>query len=87
MLIISGGRGIGKTKMLLEQAAATGGTVVCSDPNKMRERAHKYGIVGLNIISYGDLNEERDENTYIHDINSFLESKFGNVKGYSQQVE
>lgn len=87
MLIISGGRGIGKTKMLLEQAAATGGTVVCRDPNKMRERAHKYGIVGLNIICYGDLNEERDENTYIHDINSFLESKFGNVKGYSQQVD
>lgn len=87
MFVISGGRGVRKTRMLLEQASAASGTVVCRDPNSMRDRAHKYGITGLNIIGYDDMNEKRDENVYIHDINSFLTSKFGQVVGYSQQVD
>lgn len=87
MFIISGGRGVGKTRMLLEQASATGGTVVCRDPDAMRDRAHKYGITGLNIIGYSDMDGKRDENVYIHDINSFLTGKFGQVVGYSQQVD
>jgi hypothetical protein len=86
MIIISGGKGIGKTKMLLEQAAASGGTVVCRDPDIMRARAHKYGITGLNIISYADFGPS-EEPTYIHDINKFLAERFGNVKCYTQCVE
>jgi hypothetical protein len=83
MIIISGGRGIGKTKMLLEQASATGGTIVCRDPEAMRARAHKYGITGLNIISYTEFIPS-DEPTYVHDINKFLTERFGNVKGFTQ---
>lgn len=83
MFIISGGRGIGKTKMLLEQAAATGGTIVCREPDNMRARAHKYGITGLNIISYDDLCKS-EEPVYIHDVNSFLSERFGDIKGYTQ---
>lgn len=84
MIIISGGRGIGKTRMLLEQAQVSGGTVVCRDPETMRARAHKYGIVGLNIISYEELKDVVDSPIYIHDINQFLNARFGNVKGYTQ---
>ena len=83
MIIISGGRGIGKTKMLLEQAAAAGGVVVCSDPKSMRARAHEYGIVGLEIVSYSELTNT-DVPVYIHDANKFLLERFGNVKGYTQ---
>ena len=83
MIIISGGRGIGKTKMLLEQAYATGGTVVCRDPEVMRARAHRYDITGLNIIDYSDFTQS-DEPMYIHDVNKFLTERFGNVKGYTQ---
>ena len=83
MIIISGGRGIGKTRMLLEQASASGGTVVCADPKAMRERAYEYGIVGLNIISYEEL-DTSEEPVYIHDANKFLVERFGNVKGYTQ---
>jgi hypothetical protein len=83
MIIISGGRGIGKTRMLLEQAQASGGTIVCSDPDNMRARAHKYGITGLDIISYDSLSK-RETPVYIHDVNKFLSEHFGNVKGYTQ---
>ena len=86
MIILSGGRGIGKTRLLLEQASASGGTVVCSDPDAMRTRAHKYGITGLSIISYDELGKS-EAPVYIHDINKFLSSRFGNVKGYSQCTE
>ncbi|MBR5480394.1 MAG: hypothetical protein IKU85_01665 [Bacteroidaceae bacterium] len=82
MIIISGGRGIGKTKMLLEQAAAVGGTIVCRDPDIMRARAHKYGLTGLNIISYADFGPSENP-TYIHDVNKFLAERFGNVEGYT----
>lgn len=84
MIIISGGKGIGKTKMLLERAADTNGTIVCADPDKMRARAHKYGITGLNIISYEELTAGTETPTYIHDINKFVAAKFGNVSGYTQ---
>ena len=52
MITISGGRGIGKTRMLLEQAQASGGTIVCRDPDIMRNRAHKYEIILRPVISY-----------------------------------
>ena len=83
MIIISGGRGIGKTKMLLEQAADAGGVVVCSDPASMRDRAHKYGITGLEIISYQDL-YAGEKPVYVHDVGKFLCDRFGTVHGYSQ---
>ena len=83
MIIISGGRGIGKTRMLLEQAAATNSVVACSDPNAMRTRAHRYGITGLNIISYAEL-PNNEKPVYIHDVDKFLLSSFGDVKGYTQ---
>ena len=57
MNIISGGRGVGKTKQLLEQAQAVGGTIVCRNPDAMRERAHRCGITGVNIIATRTIEE------------------------------
>lgn len=87
MFIVSGGRGTGKTKKLLEQALAENGTIVCRDPIVMRARAHKYGIIGLNIISYEELInhniEQANEPLFIHDINKFIECTFPEVSGYT----
>ena len=89
MFIISGGRGTGKTKLLLQHAADNGATIACADPVAMRERAHSYGIVGLNIISYEDIASfkiaypDKVDSLYIHDINKFLETNFSWVSGYS----
>lgn len=93
MFIISGGRGTGKTKALLQKAVDEGATIACVDPVAMRERAHKYGITGLNIISYEDVAifkvayPDKKNILYIHDINKFLETQFSSVKGYSLGIE
>ena len=86
MFIISGGRGTGKTKALLERAATEGGIVVCRDPEKLRERAYRYGIVGLDIVGYGDL-YVAGKPVYIHDINKFIEHNMPEAKGYTLCID
>ena len=86
MNIISGGRGIGKTKQLLEQAKAVGGTIVCRDPEAMRERAHRCGITGVNIIAYEDI-YFANKPVYIHDIAKFIEDTIPNVAGCTITTE
>lgn len=85
MFIISGGRGIGKTKALIERVKAEDGVIVCEDPASMRTRAYDYGITGLDIISYEELYKTQtcDKVIYIHDINKFIKHAFPEVKGYS----
>ena len=87
MFIISGGKGIGKTKALIERAKDEDGIIVCENTMAMRERAYDYGITGLNIISYEELYackvENYDKPIYIHDINKFIKYNFPEVKGYS----
>jgi hypothetical protein len=87
MFIISGGRGTGKTRTLIERAKAEDGIIVCEDPIEMRERAYKYGITGLNLMSYDELYECKVDDygkpVYIHDINSFIKYSFKDIKGYT----
>lgn len=89
MFIISGGKGTGKTKALLERAKEEGGAIACADPVAMRKRAHGYGIVGLDIIAYEDVAiytvayPDKKKILYIHDINKFFEVNFPWVQGGS----
>ena len=86
MFIISGEKGTGKTRALLEKAQSEGGIVVCENPDKMRERAHRYGIVGLDIVGYGDL-YLAGKPVYIHDINKFIEHNMPEAKGYTLCID
>ena len=52
MFIVSGGRGTGKTRTLVERAKSEDAIIVCEDTIEMRERAYSYGITGLNLITY-----------------------------------
>lgn len=87
MFIVSGGRGTGKTKTLLERVKAENAIVACDDVIAMRERAYMYGIVGLNIISYDEYcrtpAEQLDKPVYIHNIDGLLKRINKNTKGYS----
>lgn len=87
MIIVSGGRGVGKTKKLIESAIAENGIIVCRDPDAMRARAHKYGITGLNVISYEEMANRvivhPSKPVFIHDINGFIEYNYQEVKGYT----
>lgn len=87
MFIISGGKGTGKTRVLLEKVKEENAIVVCDDIIAMRERAYSYGIVGLNIITYEEYcrtpSEQLDRPVYIHNINELLKRINRNTKGYS----
>lgn len=87
MFIVSGGRGTGKTKALLERVKAENAIVVCENTMEMRERAYGYGITGLNIINYEDYcrtpSELLNKPVYIHNVNKLLERINSNTKGYS----
>ena len=87
MFIISGGKGTGKTRTLLERAKAENGVVVCKDPEVMRARAYKYGIVGLDIVSYEDDIYITGKSVYIHDINKFIEHNMPEAAGYTLCIE
>ena len=88
MFIVSGGRGTGKTRRLLEAAQITSSVVACKDPVKMIERAYKYGITGLTIIPYEDIQNTGTEATiYIHDIETFIKYAFPNITGFSETIE
>ena len=50
MVRIIGTRGIGKTRKLLQEAHEKNATVVCNNVKRYVEKAHAYGIVGLNFV-------------------------------------
>jgi hypothetical protein len=85
MFVISGKKGTGKTKTLLERAKSENAIVVCEDTMAMRERAYAYGITGLSIMSYVEFDtlEKVEEPVYIHDVNKYISYGNRTVKGYS----
>ncbi len=86
MFIVSGGKGTGKTRTLLEKAQSEGGIVVCKDPIAMRDRAHRYGITGLDIVGYDDI-YFAGKPVYIHDINKFIEHNMPEAQGYTLCID
>ena len=54
MIRIIAGKNTGKTYKLLEEASKTNGTVICSNPHAMAEKARAYGFKGINFIAYTD---------------------------------
>lgn len=86
MFIIGGEKGTGKTRVLLERAKAENGVIVCKNPEAMRERAHRYGIVGLDIVGYGDV-YLAGKPVYIHDINKFIAHNMPEAAGYTLNLD
>ena len=57
MYRIIDGRGTGKTSRLMLLAKENNGVIVCANPQKMREKAEVYGIIGLEFISYKEFQD------------------------------
>lgn len=87
MFIISGGRGTGKTRALIQRVKDEDAILVCDDLIAMRERAYMYGITGLNLISYEEYcktpTEQLGKPVYIHNIDGLLKRINLDTKGYS----
>ena len=77
---IIGGQGTGKTKELIKIAYEKNAVVVCETPDRMVEKMHAYGYVGIRCISYAEylaLGVDRENapaytQYVVDDIESFL---------------
>ncbi len=76
MYRIIDGRGTGKTGRLMLLAKENGGTIVCNNVHAMETKALRYGITGINFISYYDYlknSKGKDlDNYYIDELESFI---------------
>ena len=82
----------GKTGRLLLLAKERNGVIVCNNPDKIRAKAHNYGIVGVDIVSYkeycdfiGGYGNELLVNRpiFIDEIDMFLKELNIDIAGYS----
>ena len=49
MYRIIDGRGTGKTARLMERAKESHARIACNNPKAMEQKAHAYGIVGIDF--------------------------------------
>ena len=83
-------RSSGKTSRLMLLAKETGSVIACMNPSAMRQKAHAYGITGLQFISYSDLfTGEYDEDTImIDELETFVSNYIdGKLTGYTLSDE
>jgi hypothetical protein len=82
----------GKTGRLLLLAKEQNGVVVCNNPDKIRAKAHNYGIVGVDIVSYEEYIDFLDDcgndilvnrPIFIDELDNLLRQLDINIKGYS----
>ena len=88
MYRIIDGRATGKTSRLLLLAKENDGVVVCKDPLIMRDKAYRYGITGIEFMSYRDfIHKHPTQPVYIDEIDLFLQALNINVDGYTISEE
>lgn len=85
MYRIIDGRGTGKTSRLLLLAKENNGIIVCSDPIVMRNKAYRYGITGIDFISYSqfDFAHRYNKPVFIDEIDMLLQRKNREIQGYT----
>lgn len=74
---IIGRNSSGKTRMMLEEAKKNNAVVVCKNPSAMNIKAHSYGIFGLKIVGYDDVNSYDNEKIAIDELDEFFKYYFG----------
>lgn len=102
MFHILDNRGTGKTGRLFLLAKEQNATIICHNPAALRDKAYRYGITGINFISYEnwiEIIENPDfewrvdfpKNILIDDLTMFLRfmSKMTetNVIGYNLSID
>ena len=81
------GRGTGKTSRLMQMAKDNNATIACANPRAMEQKAHAYGIVGLNFCSYTDLLDQKlkgqHKPIYIDEVDNLLKIIDSYINGYT----
>ena len=79
-------RSSGKTSRLMLLAKETGSVIACMNPSAMRQKAHAYGITGVQFISYSDLftGEYDEDKVMIDEMEIFVREYIdGRLTGYT----
>lgn len=90
MIRIIDDRSTGKTSQLMLWAKEYNATFVCSNPKAMEYKAQKYGIEGIEFMSYEKFSTvlNHEKNYVIDELENFIKSAFGNsLIGYSISKE
>lgn len=95
MYTIVRGRDSGKARELLTTASKIKAVVVSDNPERLREKANRYGIYNVDIHNYYDLialdPEINSRPILIHNVDKFLEYYFAisgkNIVGFSATLE
>lgn len=95
MITIVRGRDSGKARELLATARDMKAVIASDDPERLRDKANRYGIYEVSICSYDDLmsgdTEISQHPIMIQNVDKFLEFYFGmsnqNIVGFSATLE
>ena len=77
----------GKTRKLMEACAKNNGVFVCANPYAAKEKAHAYGIIGIqHFVSYENFVKDiyAYTNYYIDEIENLFKNR---VSGYTISLE
>ena len=78
-------RGSGKTGRLFLLAKENNGIIACANPHAMRVKAERYGILGIDFISYSELLEQGPKitgNIFIDELEVFEQYAIRNMSGF-----
>lgn len=90
MIRIIDDRSTGKSGRLILLAKENNAIIACSNPHAMKEKAHNYGIIGVEFISYYDYSERKYDlrkKVYIDELEMYVRYLDDNVCGYTLSVE
>lgn len=91
MYRIINSRSTGKTLQLMLLAKENNAMFACSNPSAMREKAHCYGLTGIDFIPYSSLFSgefDDDESVVIDEIEELIKNYIdGKLVGYSLSDE
>jgi hypothetical protein len=96
MYRIIDGKGTGKTGRLLLLAKENNGVIVCANPERMRERAHSYGITDIVCVNYATYLEFMmgygnsslvGKKVFIDEIDTFLSVFADDIQGYTLSLD
>lgn len=84
-------RGSGKTSRLMLLAKETGAKIACNNPSAMSQKAHDYGITGIEFISYKELFNpylNKNDKVLIDELECFFNNVIkGQMIGYTLSNE
>ena len=92
MIRIIDKRATGKTSRLMLLAKETGAIIVCSNPEIYKTKAERYGIIGIDFVSYRDYLYElekragskyRGREVLIDELEMFLNAIDNKIVGYT----